>query len=89
MEEFILFALVGFLAQVIDGALGMAYGVICSTVLLAFGVPPARRRRQPLRGIVHHCPLPDRPSLSPATSNGSCSGGHSFGSRWKCWVPSS
>jgi uncharacterized membrane protein YfcA len=42
MEEFILFALVGFLAQVIDGALGMAYGVICSTVLLAFGVPPAQ-----------------------------------------------
>ena len=42
MEEFILFALVGFLAQVIVGALGMAYGVICSTVLLAFGVPPAQ-----------------------------------------------
>lgn len=42
MEDFILFALVGFLAQVIDGALGMAYGVICSTVLLAFGVPPAQ-----------------------------------------------
>ncbi len=42
MEDFILFALVGFLAQVIDGALGMAYGVICSTVLPAFGVPPAQ-----------------------------------------------
>jgi len=32
---------VGFLAQSVDGALGMAYGVISSTVLLAFGVPPA------------------------------------------------
>lgn len=39
--EFLLFASVGFLAQIIDGALGMAYGVISTTVLLAFGVPPA------------------------------------------------
>lgn len=42
MEDFILFAAVGFLAQAVDGALGMAYGVISSTVLLAFGVPPAQ-----------------------------------------------
>lgn len=41
MESFLLFAFVGFLAQLVDGALGMAYGVISSTVLLAFGVPPA------------------------------------------------
>ena len=41
MPEFLLFAVVGFLAQIVDGALGMAYGVISSTVLLAFGVPPA------------------------------------------------
>ncbi|PZO49140.1 MAG: hypothetical protein DCF16_15225, partial [Alphaproteobacteria bacterium] len=37
-----LFLLVGFLAQLIDGAVGMAYGVISSSVLLAFGVPPAQ-----------------------------------------------
>ncbi|WP_209605587.1 sulfite exporter TauE/SafE family protein [Sinorhizobium kostiense] len=42
MEDFLLFAAVGFLAQAVDGALGMAYGVISSTVLLAFGVPPAQ-----------------------------------------------
>ncbi|MCV0395342.1 MAG: sulfite exporter TauE/SafE family protein [Rhizobiaceae bacterium] len=42
MEEFLLFLLVGVLAQAVDGALGMAYGVISSTVLLAFGVPPAQ-----------------------------------------------
>ena len=42
MEEFLLFAAVGFLAQAVDGALGMAYGVISSTVLFAFGVPPAQ-----------------------------------------------
>lgn len=42
MSEFLLFAIVGFLAQAVDGALGMAYGVISSTTLLAFGVPPAQ-----------------------------------------------
>ncbi|WP_122468924.1 sulfite exporter TauE/SafE family protein [Brevundimonas lutea] len=41
METFALFIVVGFLAQAVDGALGMAYGVVSSTVLLAFGVPPA------------------------------------------------
>jgi uncharacterized protein len=39
--EFWIFLGVGFLAQLVDGALGMAYGVVCSTVLLAFGVSPA------------------------------------------------
>jgi uncharacterized membrane protein YfcA len=37
-----LFLLVGFFAQLIDGAVGMAYGVISSSVLLFFGVPPAQ-----------------------------------------------
>jgi uncharacterized protein len=32
---------VGFLAQVIDGALGMAYGLTSSSFLLAVGAPPA------------------------------------------------
>lgn len=41
METFLLFFAVGFLAQAVDGSLGMAYGVISSSVLLAFGVPPA------------------------------------------------
>ncbi|QGP78687.1 sulfite exporter TauE/SafE family protein [Sphingobium sp. CAP-1] len=36
------FILVGFGAQIIDGALGMAYGVISSTLLLTLGVPPSR-----------------------------------------------
>lgn len=37
----LLFAGVGFLAQLVDGALGMAYGVVSTTMLLLFGVPPA------------------------------------------------
>jgi hypothetical protein len=39
--EFIIFTAVGFLAQLVDGALGMAYGVISTTVLLGFGITPA------------------------------------------------
>ena len=35
------FILVGFLAQMIDGALGMAYGVSSNTFLLSIGIPPA------------------------------------------------
>ena len=34
------FVLIGFIAQMIDGTLGMAYGVSCSTMLLSFGVSP-------------------------------------------------
>ncbi|MPT47375.1 MAG: sulfite exporter TauE/SafE family protein [Sphingobium sp.] len=34
------FILIGFAAQLIDGALGMAYGVISSTLLIAMGVSP-------------------------------------------------
>ncbi|MGQ0740690.1 MAG: sulfite exporter TauE/SafE family protein [Alphaproteobacteria bacterium] len=41
MESFLLFAAVGFAAQLVDGALGMAFGVVSTTVLLSFGVPPA------------------------------------------------
>jgi uncharacterized membrane protein YfcA len=41
LADLLIFAAVGFLAQLIDGALGMGYGVISSTVLLASGVPPA------------------------------------------------
>ena len=39
--DFWLFAAVGFAAQLVDGALGMAYGVISTTVLLSAGVSPA------------------------------------------------
>jgi uncharacterized protein len=35
------FILVGFIAQLVDGALGMAYGVISTTLLLSLGLPPA------------------------------------------------
>ena len=40
-EDVILFAVVGFVAQMVDGAIGMAYGISASTALLSMGVPPA------------------------------------------------
>ncbi len=41
MTEFWTFALVGFVAQLIDGTLGLGFGVISSTVLLGQGYAPA------------------------------------------------
>lgn len=41
LEDFLLFLLVGLIAQFVDGALGMAYGVTASSFLLAAGVAPA------------------------------------------------
>ncbi|WP_234733176.1 sulfite exporter TauE/SafE family protein [Tellurirhabdus bombi] len=40
-QTFFLYLLGGFVAQMIDGALGMAYGVTASTILLTIGVNPA------------------------------------------------
>ena len=41
MERLLIFAAVGLAAQLVDGALGMAYGVTSSTLLLSSGVAPA------------------------------------------------
>ena len=39
-EAIIVFIIVGFLAQLVDGALGMAYGVSSTTFLLSVGISP-------------------------------------------------
>jgi len=39
--DFLLFVAVGFAAQLVDGAIGMAYGISATTVLLSIGVAPA------------------------------------------------
>jgi uncharacterized membrane protein YfcA len=41
VKNFLVLALVGLAAQLVDGSLGMAYGVTSSTLLLATGVAPA------------------------------------------------
>ena len=40
--EFLLLLAIGFFAQMIDGALGMAFGVVSATAMLAIGLPPAQ-----------------------------------------------
>ncbi|HRL13962.1 MAG TPA: sulfite exporter TauE/SafE family protein [Aggregatilineales bacterium] len=40
MQEILIFVLIGFLAQLIDGSLGMGYKVSSTAFLLNFGVPP-------------------------------------------------
>ncbi len=40
-EEFLIYLLVGFVAQMIDGTLGMAYGVSTTSFLMSAGVSPA------------------------------------------------
>jgi uncharacterized membrane protein YfcA len=39
--DFLLLAAIGFVAQLVDGALGMAFGAISSSAMLAIGLPPA------------------------------------------------
>jgi hypothetical protein len=39
--SFVVLVLIGFAAQLVDGALGMAYGVTSTTLLLSFGLAPA------------------------------------------------
>ena len=41
LEDLLVFAAVGFAAQMIDGAIGMAYGLSDTSVLLTLGVAPA------------------------------------------------
>jgi uncharacterized membrane protein YfcA len=41
VERLVVFAVVGVVAQLVDGTLGMAYGVTSSTLLVATGVAPA------------------------------------------------
>jgi len=40
--EFVLLLLIGFFAQLVDGALGMAFGVVSTTAMLTIGMPPAQ-----------------------------------------------
>ncbi|HKZ97792.1 MAG TPA: sulfite exporter TauE/SafE family protein [Hyphomicrobiaceae bacterium] len=40
-DDILLYVIIGFAAQMVDGAIGMAYGVTSSAVLLSLGVAPA------------------------------------------------
>src|SRR3546814_10037435 len=40
-DDILVFVAIGFCAQLVDGALGRAFGVLTTTSLLTMGVPPA------------------------------------------------
>jgi uncharacterized membrane protein YfcA len=42
LPDYLLLGAIGFAAQLVDGALGMAFGVICTTAMLSMGMPPAQ-----------------------------------------------
>lgn len=71
-DDILLYVIIGFVAQMIDGAIGIAYGVTASSVLLGLGVPPAT-----VSACVHAARRsPPAPRASPigtsATSTASC-----------------
>lgn len=39
-SELVVATLIGFIAQIIDGSLGMAYGISSNTMLISMGIPP-------------------------------------------------
>ena len=41
MNKLIIFSIIGFLAQLVDGSLGMGFGATSSSLLLMFGIAPA------------------------------------------------
>lgn len=42
LTDYVVLGLIGFAAQLIDGALGMAFGVISTSAMLSFGMAPAQ-----------------------------------------------
>ncbi|MCF7905590.1 sulfite exporter TauE/SafE family protein [Candidatus Gracilibacteria bacterium] len=41
LHDVLIFAAIGFGAQIIDGGIGMGFGIVSNTVLIALGIPPA------------------------------------------------
>lgn len=42
ISDYLVLGLIGFAAQIVDGCLGMAFGVISTTAMLSFGMAPAQ-----------------------------------------------
>ena len=71
MKTLVLLALVGLGAQLVDGSLGMAYGVTSTTLLLAIGTnPAAASATDPPRRDRHDPRVGRRRTGSSATSTG-------------------
>ncbi len=78
-SHFLWFVLAGFVAQVIDGALGMAYGVSASSMLLTLGLPPPPwSALRSMQRSAFRQPHPRFRIRLSVTSTKSCSGGWLF-----------
>ena len=42
ISDYVVLGLIGFAAQIVDGCLGMAFGVISTSAMLSFGMAPAQ-----------------------------------------------
>ena len=71
-EDLLLFVAVGFAAQMVDGAIGMAYGVISTSVLLSLGIPPATASACVHAAETFTTACPALRTGSSATSTASC-----------------
>ena len=63
MDSWELFFAVRFGAQLVDGTLGMAYGVLSNTALMAIGLPPAH-----VSALVHTAEISPPALRRPRTS---------------------
>lgn len=41
LEDLLLYVAIGFVAQLVDGAIGMAYGLTATSMLMSFGITAA------------------------------------------------
>jgi uncharacterized protein len=41
LNDILLFIAIGFAAQMVDGSIGMAYGIVSTSILASIGIPPA------------------------------------------------
>ena len=74
MNELLFYVVVGFVAQMIDGTLGMAYGVSASSLLLTRGLPPAIVSSTVHAAEVFQREFPPFPTTVSATWIVACSG---------------
>jgi hypothetical protein len=89
-SEILLYVALGFVAQLVDGALGMAYGLIGTSFLLATGTPPDLRAPVFMRRKSSPPASPALRTRGTGTSIGHCSSGsHPPVSRAGCSAPMS
>ena len=77
LPDYLLLGAIGFAAQLVDGALGMAFGQISSTLLISMGVPPAAASAGVHTAETFTTAVSGSATSRTAMSTGSCSAGSS------------